>query len=353
MVGHGKIARVHADALGRLPEADLVGVVGRDSTRAQSFALEYGIEAVSGVDNAVKLLAPDVVIVATPHPTHAEIAISAAEAGAHVLVEKPLATSVAECDRILEAAASTGVLVGVVGQRRLLAPVLRMKAAIDAGRIGKPILASISLLGWRGADYYDSDAWRGTWRGEGGGLLVNQAVHHLDLLQWLAGPFQEVFAYWENLNHPYIEVDDTAVAVLRGDDGRLASITASNSQNPGLHAQVLVHGESGPTIGVQTDGGSMFVAGSSLMLEAPYNHMWTIPGDQEFVRGWERDDRVEFLAQDPIVHYHRLVLRDFIEASRSGRSPLVSGPEGRSCVELFEAIYRSNEERSPVRLGDR
>jgi len=351
IVGHGNVARVHADAIGALHDAVLVGVVGRDLTRARNFALEYGIEVASDVDNAMSLLAPDVVIVATPHPTHADIAVAATRAGAHVLVEKPLATSVADCDRILEAAASSGVLVGVVAQRRLLPPVLRMKAAIERGRIGKPILSSISLLGWRSADYYDSDAWRGTWQGEGGGLLVNQAVHHLDLLQWLAGPFEEVFGYWANLNHPDIEVDDSAVAVLRGGDGRLASITASNSQNPGLHARILVHGESGATLGVQTDGGSMFVAGSSPMLEAPYNHLWTIPADQELLVGWEREDRAEFSARDPIQRYHELVLRDFIEASRSGRQPLVPGVEGRACVELFEAIYLSTKERSPIRLG--
>ncbi len=353
IVGHGNIARVHAGAIGALHDAVLVGVVGRDLTGARNFALEHGIEAASSVEHAMCSLAPDVVIVATPHPTHADIAVAAAEAGAHVLVEKPLATSVADCDRILEAAEATGILVGVVAQRRLLPPVLRMKAAIDTGRIGKPILSSISLLGWRSSDYYDSDAWRGTWQGEGGGLLVNQAVHHLDLLQWLAGPFEEVFGYWANLNHPEIEVDDTAVAVLRGSDGGLASITASNSQNPGLHAQILVHGESGGTLGVQTDGGSMFVAGSSPMLEAPYNHVWTIPADQELLAGWVREDRCEFSARDPIQRYHELVLQDFLEASRSGRQPLMSGVEGRACVELFEAIYRSNKERSPIRLGPR
>ncbi len=352
IVGHGNIAHVHAKALQAIDNAQLVAVVGRDAGRAEPFAHEYEIEAFTEVGTAVESLGINIVIVATPHPSHAEVATGAADSGAHVLVEKPLATSVAECDQILKAAETAGTLVGVVSQRRLLPPVQRMKAAIERGAIGQPVLATVSLLGWRSPEYYESDSWRGTWSGEGGGVLINQAVHHLDLLQWLIGPFEEVFGYCANLNHAGIEVEDSAVAVLRG-EGRLASIVASNSQNPGLHARVLVHGDSGATLGVQTDGGSMFIAGSSQMKQAPFNDVWTVPGEERLLDDWRRDDEADFYAGDPILRYHELVIRDFINAVRSGRPLAISGVEGRSTVELFEAIYRSSKERSPVRLSPR
>ena len=108
-----------------------------------------------------------------------------------------------------------------------------MKAAIDEGRIGRPVLATVDILGWRDAAYYASNPWRGTWAGEGGGVLVNQAPHQLDLLQWLMGPVEELFGYWDNLAHPGIEVDDTAVAVVRFRSGGLGDVLLSNAQNPG------------------------------------------------------------------------------------------------------------------------
>ncbi|MCL1594652.1 MAG: Gfo/Idh/MocA family oxidoreductase [Actinomycetia bacterium] len=351
IVGHGAIAEIHAQAVRAIPHAMLVGVAGRNLKRTRSFAMQHSAEAFTDTETMVHSTRADIVIVATPHPTHADIAIAAAAAKAHILVEKPLAVTTADCDRMIDAAASAGVTLGVVGQRRLLPAVVRMKSAIADGAIGKPILGSVTLLGWRDPDYYDSAGWRGTWQGEGGGVLVNQAVHHLDLLQWLMGPFDEVFGYWANLNHPTIDVDDTAVAVLRGADGRLASIVVSNSQHPGLHARVLIHGDNGASVGVQTDGGSMFVAGSTEMLEAPYNHIWTVPGDEHLLATWREKDEVSFSERDPIVHSIEMVIRDFITATRSGEPPAVSGHDGRGTVEIFEAIYRSTDERKPFPLS--
>ena len=136
-----------------------------------------------------------------------------------------------------------------------------MKAAIDDGRIGAPGLATVEVLGWRSPEYYAMNPWRGTREGEGGGVLVNQAVHQLDLACWFLGPAAEVDGWTANLNHPEIEVEDTAVAVVRFVNGALASIVASNSQRPGLHARIHVHGRNGASVGVETDRGSSFVAG--------------------------------------------------------------------------------------------
>jgi len=343
IVGHGKAAELFAQILADNKQVDFVAVCGRDIARAKGFAARHGLAAFDDVSRMVESERIDVVVVATPHPSHASVANAAMRAGSHVLVEKPMATTVADCDRMLEAASRAGVTLGVVSQRRFYAPVQRVKRAIESGKIGTPALVTLTLLGWRDKEYYESDPWRGTWSGEGGGVLVNQAVHHLDLLLWLFGPVETVFGFWGNINHPEIEVDDTAVAVLRGAGGGLASIVVSNSQRPGLYANVHVHGTSGASVGVQTDGGQMFVAGVSEIVDPPVTDLWTVPGEEKLLSQFQDTDRAEFASVDPIVHYHRLQVEDFLDAVREGRSPLVTGADGRRAVELFAAIYRSNE----------
>ena len=161
----------------------------------------------------------DVVIICTPHPNHREPTIAALEAGANVLIEKPLASSLEDCDAMIEASQQCGRQIGLICQRRWYIPAQRVKQAIEDGKIGKPVFATVNMLGWRDKEYYDSDPWRGTWKAEGGGVLVNQAPHQLDLLQWYMGEIDECFGLWSNLNHPYIEVEDTANAILKFKNG--------------------------------------------------------------------------------------------------------------------------------------
>jgi predicted dehydrogenase len=163
---------------------------------------------------------------------------------------------------------------------------------------------------------------------------------------------EEVFGYWDNLNHPYIEVEDTAVAVLRFKNGALGNIVVSNSQNPGLYGNIHIHGRDGATIGVQTDGGSMFVAGVTAKVDPPMNDLWTVPGEAELLPQWQAQDRLRADQVDVMSHYHRLIVEDFLHAILDDRPPLVPGEEGRKAVDLFTAIYRSGRERRPVRLGE-
>ncbi len=341
IVGHGKVAQLYVPVLSRQVAADLVAVCGRNLDRTTEFADRNNLLAFDDVADMVESAQIDVVVVATPHPSHADVAVAAMSAGAHVLVEKPMATTVADCDRMLETAQAAQVTLGVVSQRRFYASVQRVKRAIDSGKIGRPALATLTLLGWRDDSYYDSEPWRGTWSGEGGGVLVNQAVHQLDLLLWLFGPMQQLFGYWENVNHPKIEVDDTAVAVLRGTDGRLGSIVVSNSQRPGLYSRIHIHGSNGASVGVQTDGGQMFIAGSTEIAEPPITDLWTVPGEEGALAVFQAQDRRAFDMDDPISFFLGLQVQDFLEAVRNDREPLVTGLDGRRAVELFESLYRS------------
>jgi predicted dehydrogenase len=350
LVGYGKVAHTHAWALANLPDSQFVAVRGHNPDRARAFADQYNVRAYGDVETMVKDTDVQAVIVCTPHPAHAAPAIQAAQMGVHVLIEKPLASSLKDADAIIAAAQEAGVKLGVISQRRLYEPVQRVKAAIDAGKIGTPVLGTVVMLGWRDAPYYASDPWRGTWAGEGGGVLVNQAPHQLDLLQWFMGPIDTLFAYWDNLNHPYIEVEDTAVAVIRFKNGGLGSVVVSNSQKPGIHGKVQVHGSNGASVGVQTDGGAMFIAGMTSVLEPPVNDLWTVPGEEHLLAQWNDEDRAAFERIDATRHYHRLQDRDFLQAILEDRDPRVTGVEGRKAVELFTAIYRSRRDGKPVQF---
>ena len=350
IVGVGKVAHFHARALAAVDSGELVAVCGRDAGRTAEFAEGYGVPGYTDIGEMVRAESVDVVTVCTPHPSHRAVALAAIEAGAHVLIEKPLATTVADCDAILAAARARGVHVGTVCQRRYYAPCRRAREAIDAGKIGRPAIASAQLLNWRGPEYYASDAWRGTWDGEGGGVLVNQAPHQLDLLLWYMGRAETVYGQWRNVNHPYIEVEDTAVATVTFEGGGLATILLSNAQNPGLYGRVHVHGDNGATIGVQTDGGAMFIAGMSTIAEAPYNDYWLVPGEEHLQPEYKRLDTAEFESVDSMYHYHGLQIADFLDAVADGREPPVTGEEGRAVVELIEAIYTSTRTGLPVHL---
>jgi predicted dehydrogenase len=350
LIGCGKVGRIHAAALSRLPESEFVAVCDANLGRADAFARQYGARAFSDVRHMLAQVPLDAVVVATPHPLHAEPALAAAERGVHVLVEKPMAASLADCDAMLAATAKAGVKLGVVSQRRLYEPVVRMKAAIDAGKIGRPALGVVLMLNWRDDSYYASDPWRGRWDTEGGGVLVNQAPHQLDLLQWFLGPIEEITGYWANLNHPSVAVDDTALALIRFADGGLGCVVASLSQKPGLFTKVHVHGATGASVGVQTESGASFVAGVSEIADPPLNDLWTVPGEEHLLAAFEAEDRARFRAIDPTTHYHALQIEDFLRAILEDREPAVTGRDGRVVVEMFTAIYRSNRERRPVRF---
>jgi len=349
LVGCGKVGTIHAAALGATPEAEFVGAYDALPERAGAFAARYGVRAFP--DLMTLLREVEAVVVGTPHPLHAEPTVRAAEAGVHVLVEKPLAASLTDCDVMLAAARKSGVALGVVSQRRFYEPVRRMRAAVESGKLGTPVLGVFQMYSWRDPAYYLSDPWRGKWDTEGGGVLVNQSPHHLDILLWLMGPVAEVSGYWANLNHPTVEVEDTAVAAVRFRSGGLGSILASLSQNPGVHSKIHIHGSNGASIGVETDRGPTFIAGVSTIAEPPLNDLWTVPGEEALLTRFQEEDRDRFASLDATTHYHTLQILDFLRAIREGRPPLVTGEEGRAVVELYSAIYRSGSEGRPVRIG--
>ncbi|MDP3645333.1 MAG: Gfo/Idh/MocA family oxidoreductase [Bacteroidota bacterium] len=350
IIGCARIAQIHAKAILQIPELSFKAVWSRTSESARKFAEEFGVKAYSSIPEMIQAENIRMAIVCNAHPYHADVSIQAMESGAHVLIEKPLASTLQDCDLIIEAARKTGRKAGVISQRRWYQPIVRMKKAIDEGKIGIPMLGTIQMLGWRDQAYYESDAWRGSWKMEGGGVLVNQSPHQLDLLQWLMGDIDEVFGYWSNINHPYIEVEDTAIAIVRFKNGGLGNILVSNSQKPGIYGKVHIHGSNGATVGAQPEGGAMFIAGKTTIAEPPRLDLWTVPGEEHLIDEWNKTDSDEFYSVDSMTWYFKQQLEDFKNAILNNCQPLVTAEEGRKTVELFTAIYRSQRDGKPVKF---
>jgi UDP-N-acetyl-2-amino-2-deoxyglucuronate dehydrogenase len=350
IAGCGKVARLHAKALQQIPGSTFVAAQSRNLQKATDFASQYGVKAYASVEEMVSKEKIDVTVICTPHPEHRNPAIAALNAGSHVLVEKPLAVSLPDCDAMIDAANRNHKKLGVVSQRRFSPSSLRMKKAIMDGKIGHPALATVVMLGWRDQAYYNSDPWRGSWEKEGGGVLVNQAPHQLDLLQWFMNDeFEQLYGIYNNINHPYIEVEDTAVAILKFKKGGIANLVVSNSQKPGIYAKVHVHGSNGASVGVQTDGGSMFIAGTPSVVEPPRNDLWSVPGEEKLLQQWEKEDSDFFKTIDPVGYYIRLQDQEFIQAVLENRDPMVTAADGRKTVELFNAIYLSSRNNGVVK----
>jgi predicted dehydrogenase len=350
LIGCGKVGDTHAQALATLDESRFVAVYDTDAARAEAFATRYGVQPYTDLEAMLTNPAVRMVSVCTPHPTHPDLAVACAKAGVHVLVEKPMAVDLKGCDLMIRAADAAGIRLGVISQRRFYEPVQRVKQAILAGKIGKPVLGTVTVLGWRDEAYYRSDPWRGRWATEGGGVMLTQTTHQIDLFQWLMGPIDELFGYWGNLNHPYVEVEDTAIAVVRFKSGALGTILLTNSTKPGFYGKIHVHGETGASVGVQTDGGSPFISGMTTTVEPPINDIWTVPGEEHLLAQWQAEDTARCRTLDVMTHYHKLQIQDFLRAILENREPAVTGREGRKHVEIFTAIYRSQRDRRPVRF---
>lgn len=349
LIGYGKVAQLHAKALFEAEDSQLVAVCGRNEEKAKVFAKQWNILPFKHIKEMITTESIDAVIITTPHPLHKEHTLEALEAGAHVLVEKPMALSVEDAKTMVETAKRLGKKLGVISQRRWYPACQRIHQAIEEGKLGIPMVGQVTMLGWRDQAYYTSDPWRGSWEQEGGGVLINQAPHQLDLLHWFLGPIKEVYAQWDNINHPYIEVEDTAVATVRFASGAMASILVSNSQKPGIFAKVHIHGSSAFSAGVQTDGGAMFIAGMSGVLEPPVNDLWTIEGEQQNLQIWKEEDTRFFNSIDATWYFFKLQEEDFTQAILHDRDPLCNGEEGLETVKLIEGMYISGRTGKPVR----
>jgi predicted dehydrogenase len=335
------IAKFHARAIADIPDAQLVACYNRTAPRAEALAAEFGGEAYTDLAQMLSRDDLHVVTICSPSGAHMEPCVAAAQAGKHVIVEKPLDVTLDRCDAMIAACQSAGVKLATIFPSRFHTSSQLMKRAVDQQRFGKLALGDAYVKWFRTQEYYDSGAWRGTWKLDGGGALMNQAIHSVDLLLWLMGPIVDVTAHAATLAHERIEVEDTVVATVRFASGALGVIEATTAGYPGMLKKIELTGSRGTAI-----------------LEEEDLIKW------EFAEQTADDERLkkEMLgrtktgggAADPAAighHAHAALFTDFLTAIKENRAPAIDGTEGRRSVELILAIYESARTGAKVRLA--
>src|ERR671912_1929586 len=353
ILGCGVIGPHHALAIAGLDGAKLVAAADVHPERANKLADEYGCSSFSSLGEMLSGVDLDAVSVCTPSGMHAGDAIAALEAGKDVVIEKPVDVTLEATDRLLEAQRATGRKVAVVSQHRFDAATLAVRDAISTGRFGRLTSGSAEVRWWRSQSYYDSGGWRGTRELDGGGALINQSIHSIDLLQWLMGPVVEVTAYTGLIAHERIEVEDTAVAILKFANGALGTIVATTAAYPGLTTRITVHGDRGSAI-IDDD-------------ELTYFHAAREGQEGEAYGAGGGENQAELVMQryggaesgpraraDPgsLSMAHRDQIQDFVEAVRDGREPLVNLQEGRKPLAIIQGIYESARTGGPIRIEE-
>jgi predicted dehydrogenase len=344
IIGAGNISDTHARAALAIPGVDIVAVHGQNAAKAAKMAETYGGRAYDRLDAFLDHRPMDLVAIGSPSSLHAEQGVAAAERGLHVLTEKPLDVTTARADVLIDAAERHGVRLAVFFQDRLKPDVVRMKRLIDGGAIGRPILASGRVKWYRPPEYYSGSRWRGRRAFDGGGALINQAIHTLDVLLHLVGPIASVEARADTGLHE-IEVEDILVATLHFASGALGVFEASTAVYPGYPRRVEVTGTNG-TLVLEHDS---LVAVD--LLKPVEGELATI------VRELNLNDPNKSAAQNAASAVvsdatpHRRVLEDFIRAIETGSAPACDGREGRRSVAVVEAIYESARRKTAVSVS--
>lgn len=351
VIGLGRFGAFHAEAAAVLPGVRLVGLCSRTLTRAHEFASRFpGSTAYDDVGRMLAEADLDAVLIATPHKQHFGPAMQAIEAGVPALVEKPLTTSLAEANALVVAAEQAGVALGTIFQRRFVPAVQRMHDAIETGRLGRVVAAECLAHLGRDRGYYEQDDWRGSWAGEGGGVLLTMAIHYIDMLSWMLGTPTSVYGRWATLKHgDYIDVEDVAGAVVTYESGAIATIQATTTFENGFGSQpspttgyrapgfrLAVHGTAGHSVGVQ----------ESPELAQAITDLWTFDDEAAQVAEWREHEA----GRPSVPEFHQRQIAEFLDAVRAGRQPAITGRDGLVALEVIKGVYLSQARRAAVTL---
>lgn len=341
LVGTGLAGPLFGGAfLSRPGGSSLVKVASRREGPLRAFAAKFDVPLwTTDWHEIVEDPDIDAICIATPTGSHVEIACAAAEHGKHVLTEKPLATTLADADRIIQSCAANDVALGVIFMYRFMDTARTMKRAILEGAIGTPILAECSGKFYRSQDYYDSAKWRGSWEGEGGGALMTQTSHTLDLMLWMLGDVDQVAGFYSTTPLHQIETEDIAVGVLRFKSGALATVISSSAINPPAERSITVHGTKG-TVQIQGD----------------HITQWDVEGGitdeiSEMMKqsNQQRGDTLTRAGYSD-SELHRRQIEDFVNAIDIGIAPSVDGHEGRKTLEVMKALYHAEDIGALIQL---
>jgi UDP-N-acetyl-2-amino-2-deoxyglucuronate dehydrogenase len=333
VIGCGRIAPKHTESIRAIPEAELIAVCDLVPGKAEDFARKYKAEPYLDYQELLKREDLDIVTIATPSGNHAEIGIAAAQAGKHVMVEKPMAMTLQEADLLIKTCKECGVKLGVIHQNRFNKAIKILRTALEAGRFGKLTHGQATVRWNRNQEYYAQAPWRGT-KLQDGGVLMNQSIHNIDLLQWMLGPVDSVYGYTATALRK-IEMEDVAGAVLRFKNGAIGLIEAASTIYPkNIEETLNIFGETG----------SVIIGGIAVNRV----EVWEFPDSEA-----EKEQIFASQESDPPTIYgfgHREIIEDMIKAVQNDGIPAVSGEEGRKALEIILAIYKCQETGLPVKF---
>ncbi len=343
VVGCGVIGPTHCEAINAVPGAQLRAVCDTNPAQAQKLAQQYDVPFYTDLADFLNQPGLDAVTVCIPSGYHAQVGIEVAQAGKHLLVEKPIEVSLKAALRLIESCEQNNLRLGVISQHRFAKDILWTKEAIEAGKFGSLILGEASIKWYRSQQYYDSGEWRGTKAIDGGGALMNQGIHYIDLLQWLMGPVVSVKAEIVTRTHQ-IEVEDLAIAILRFANGALGSITSSTSIFPGLSERLEIHGSDASAL-IEADVLRKYYDRQNVEEVGHYG--------QKPAAIHSEDDPVPGGAANPAAigqSLHTAQVADFVAAIVEGRDPAITGRAALRPLEIILAIYRSAAENREIKL---
>lgn len=331
IVGAGMISHFHAKAIEEIKNARLLGIYSINKIKSDQFAVQHDCTAYETLDEMLSRSEIDIVCICTPSGIHLEPAVSSIKAGKHCLVEKPLEITIERCDKIIEAAQKTGVKTGVIFPSRFYEASTQLKKSINENRFGDLVLGDAYVNWSRTTEYYQSAKWRGSWKYDGGGALMNQGIHSVDLLQWYMGPVESVRSVSANIRHKNIEVEDTIVSAIKFKNGALGTIVCSTGVFPGALKRIEIMGTSGTAI-----------------IEEDHLIQWQFEQESkedENIRNTIKPNTISpggaYNPSDISFVGHQKQIEDFIHAIETNGTPLVDGEEGRKSVEIVCAIYES------------
>ena len=339
IVGTGGIAKTHASAIKSIKEATLLACYNHNTEKAKAFAKEFSCTSYDSLDELLGDKRIDTIVITTPSGAHLDTAIKALESGHDIMVEKPLEVTLERCNEINEVAKRCNRRVGVIFQNRYFSSIQEVKKALTEGRFGTLVLASAVLPVFRSQAYYDSAPWRGTKKLDGGGVLMNQGIHTVDLMQYLAGDVSSLSAYTALLTHENIEVEDTASIALKFTSGALGSITATTSAYSGYPRRIELYGTEG-----------------SVILENELITRWDFKVEKEedaLIKERYSKSEASFTSNNsPDVDYmcHKREYEDYISSKRDNKPFTLDGVEGEKAVRIIEAIYKSAKEGRSISL---
>jgi UDP-N-acetyl-2-amino-2-deoxyglucuronate dehydrogenase len=335
LVGCGRIAKRHSELLGhrQIEAARLVAVCDVKLDRAAAIGQQFGVPHYADMHEMMRKEEVDVVVVLTESGRHAEHVVALAQYGKHIVVEKPMALTLSDADKMIAACDRAGSKLFVVKQNRFNVPVVKLREALDGGRFGKLVLGTVRVRWCRTQEYYDQDPWRGTWA-QDGGVLANQASHHIDMLEWMMGEVDSVFAA-STTALVNIEAEDTAVVTVRFRSGALGVIEATTAARPkDLEGSISILGERG----------TVEIAGFAVNQMRTWNFVERLEGDESVME--------KYSVNPPNVYGfgHQAYYEHVVDCVLHDRRHLVDGLEGRKSLELITAIYESVETNRPVQL---